>query len=276
MDDVRSVPDIQNVVRISARRPDLLRQASLALGRLGGETVADQLLSMIKDGRTEAGEAVGDRFRARLPRRPEHGGPAADDAVGLRHWPVFARLRRGGARGHRRRRAAAVELEHWREHQLPRCRRHADEQVEWHSRHPVIGSRGGGIHGRSQGNDSHDRAGVPVPPRCRTQRTPCPHPRSQQAHHQRQRIRTADRLQQAGSVEAQLQALVRQLHPREHRTVGHGEFVMAHACDGQREQQRFCRGEQVAVRQARSGAVARAAGLPGSRPNADTASACAA
>jgi HEAT repeat protein len=50
MDDVRSVPDIQNVVRISARRPDLLRQASLALGRLGGETVADQLLSMIKDG----------------------------------------------------------------------------------------------------------------------------------------------------------------------------------------------------------------------------------
>ncbi|MBK8101193.1 MAG: HEAT repeat domain-containing protein [Planctomycetes bacterium] len=43
MNDTRSIEDIRQIVQEAVRRPDLLKQAAIALGKLGDKTVADEL-----------------------------------------------------------------------------------------------------------------------------------------------------------------------------------------------------------------------------------------
>ena len=49
MDDRRAVPDIRAVANRFVRRPDLLRQAATALGRLGDKDVANDLAALLRD-----------------------------------------------------------------------------------------------------------------------------------------------------------------------------------------------------------------------------------
>jgi HEAT repeat protein len=49
MSSQRSVDDIRNIVTTSTRRPDLLKQAAIALGKLGDKTVADVLLKILNE-----------------------------------------------------------------------------------------------------------------------------------------------------------------------------------------------------------------------------------
>ena len=52
MDYQRAKPDIHTIVKESVRRPELLKQAAIALGKLGDKTVTTTLLDMLQQKET--------------------------------------------------------------------------------------------------------------------------------------------------------------------------------------------------------------------------------